>query len=306
MKRFLLFVIVLLSFSLLSSIPYTCQGVLNVPKAYVLPSGMFDIAYTMYGVNDKDGFNDDDFHFLHAGILNVGLFDLGEIGIVALSEDVYYGNFKIKILHEKLEIPALAFGMENVFSKFDQKGSNLFEENLPDRNDYIKNSPYLAASKSGLILTDIAGLSKIELLLSVGIGWRKFHGKGSIVKHAVGRFGSLDVRFSDRFGITAQYDAHNINLGLSYLYKNLQVSAGIIELEDYWAVKHEHFYKIGLNLKYTFDFLSDVKINKYNEYHFTDYPYAEPTDYLYETYPELPYTDRHEKELEELKDHYHE
>ena len=305
-KRLILFLILLLFGNMLFSIPYTCQGGINVPKAYILPSAMFDLSYTLYGVKDKDGFDEDEFNFLHAGVLNFGLFDLGEIGLVIMSENVYYGNCKMKILQEKIEIPALAIGMENIYTDFEFKDKNLFEEGLPDRNDYTKNSPYISASKSALILSDIGGLSKIEMVLTVGIGWRKFHGKGSIVKHALGRFGSLDVRFSDRVGLAVEFDAHNINAGLSYLYKNLELNAGVFELEDYWGQKHEHFYKFAFNIRYTFDNLSEVKINKYNEYHFTDYPYSDPSKYLYDTYPELPYTDRHAQELEEIRKQYHE
>ncbi len=306
-KRLLLVLICIFIVSSISAIPYTCQGGINIPKAYVLPSGMFDIAYTMYGVRDNDGFQNDKLNIMHAGILNIGLFDLGEIGIVAMSRNVYYGNCKIKILQEKLEIPALAIGVENIFSKFDFEDQNLFAEGLPDRNDYTKNSPYIVASKSALLLTDIGWMSQVELVLTVGVGWRKFHAKGNLVKIATGRFWGLDVRLSDRFGFNFEFDAHNFNTGLSVFYKNLELNAGIFELEDYWGMKGgEHFYKFAFNIKYTFDNLSEVKINKYNEYHFTDYPYSDPQDYLYDTYPELPYTERHAQELEEIRKLYHE
>jgi hypothetical protein len=288
MKKVFLVLFCLFILSALSAVPYTAQGNINIPTAYILPSGMLEISYTSYFVNDYDGYHDDEVHYNQAGTLDIGLFNFAEIGFVACSEEIYYGHFKLRLLREKIEIPALVFGMENLFTEYNFKEENIFVENLPDRNDYTKNSPYIVASKSALILTNLSWMKKLELVFHLGIGWRKFHGKGSIVRFATGNFGGLDVRTSKNFSMNFEFDAHNYNIGINYRYKSLLFRACLLEIEDYWAMKYHHFYKFACHIRFTFDGLSNVKVKEAKDYHYKDYPYTDPFDYIYDTYPESP------------------
>ena len=63
MRRKLIILFFIFSYTLLISMPYTVQGNIQIPKAYIQPNGIFDESYSLYAVNDTDGFNDDEFHF---------------------------------------------------------------------------------------------------------------------------------------------------------------------------------------------------------------------------------------------------
>lgn len=260
MKKIIILFFILCFYTGIFAIPYTVLGNVNTPDAYVLPHLMAEINYTSYFVNDEPAFGDDDIHYAQGGAISMGILNRGELAVVAASEDNYYCNAKVKLFTETPQYPSLAIGVDNMFTRFSDKGDNQTVGDLPDRDDYIKNSPYFVLSKSTLILTDIDFMRELETVFHFGVGARKYHGKGSTTKHAGGFFGGIDFRFSEIIGSNIEFDSRNINLGVDIFYQNFTFRAGLFEVEDYFKIKGENSgYKFAINLKYTLDAFSDVK-----------------------------------------------
>jgi len=265
-KRFSVLVFVLF-FSALAAVPYTSLGNINIPDAYVLPNLMAEFSYTSYFVQDKPAYDDEDFHHNVAGCLNFGILNRGEIGVVAGNNELYYANLKVKLLNETERIPAIAIGVDNCFSRFGSKEENVVVEELADRNDYIKNSPYFVVSKSTLLITNFPLFEELETVFHLGMGVRKFKGRGEIVQNAEGIFGGVDFRFSEPLGMNIEFDAQNINLGLNFFFHNFTLRAGIFEIEDIFDIKDEYSgNKYALNIKYTLDVFSEVKASEKDSY----------------------------------------
>ncbi|MBC8416131.1 MAG: hypothetical protein H8E11_06850, partial [Candidatus Cloacimonetes bacterium] len=171
MKKPILYLIcVILFYSVaLFSMPYTTMGNINIPDAYVLPHMMIDLSYTNYFVSDDPNPDYDGYHY--AGNLRIGLFDRAEIGLVYTNTAGVYGNLKVRIISETETLPALSFGILNLFSSVsDFEKTDVPEEyDFTDPIDYIKNSPYLAVSKSLVIITGIPIMDYLET--SFHFGW---------------------------------------------------------------------------------------------------------------------------------------
>ena len=271
MKKTILYLIcVMLFYSVaLLSMPYTTMGNINIPDAYVLPHMMVDFSYTNYfvsdgviaGVNpDSSRYNEYDF----AGSLRIGLFDRAEIGLVYTNTAGVFGNFKVRIINETETLPALSFGILNLFSSVSdfEKGDSL-EYEYTDPIDYIKNSPYLVVSKSLVIITGIPIMDYLETSFHFGMGQRKFYGKGKTVKSFGGIFGGLDVKPSRYWGFDLEFDSQNFNFGLNGFYKNFTLRVGMYELEDYIGMKEDiGSKKLAINLKYTLDHFSEMKASE--------------------------------------------
>jgi len=63
MRRKLIILFLIFSYILLISLPCKCQGNIQILEAFILSNGMFDLSYSLYAVNDTNGFNDDEYHF---------------------------------------------------------------------------------------------------------------------------------------------------------------------------------------------------------------------------------------------------
>ncbi|MBN2461068.1 MAG: hypothetical protein JXB60_05620 [Candidatus Cloacimonetes bacterium] len=267
MVRFGLIVFLIFAVSILSAVPYTALGNINIPDAYVLPHLMFEVSYTNYFVQDPLAYEDEDFHYNMAGCMNFGILNRGEVGVVVGNNDLIYANLKVKIINETDKIPAIALGVDNCFSRLGNTEENMIEDELADRNDYIKNSPYFVLSKSTLLLTNFPFLEELETVFHLGLGARKFKGKGEIVRNAEGIFGGVDFRFSEPLGMNIEFDAQNINLGLNLFWKNFTLRAGVFEIEDIFDIKEEDSgNKYAINIKYTLDAFSEVKASEKESY----------------------------------------
>lgn len=273
MNKLVLVAIILFFITGLYAIPYTVLGNVNTPDAYVLPHLMTEINYTSYFVNDEPAFGDKKIHYAVGAAVSIGILNRGELALIAASEDIYHFNGKVKIVSETPQYPSLAFGMDNIFGRYSDMDSNQTIGDLPDRDDYIKNSPYLVISKSTLLLTNIPAIEQLETVFHIGMGSRKFKGKGTTTKHAAGFFGGVDFRFSETLGTNLEFDSRNINIGINLFYRNFTFRTGLFEVEDYFKIKGDNSgYKFAVNLKYTLDTFSDIKARNKDHTKEVNYP----------------------------------
>lgn len=263
-KRVLLLVIILCLFNIvLFSMPYSVLGNINIPDAYVLPHKMVDISYINYFIGDGNitGMEERYDGYDFGAALRFGLFDRGELGIVYTNTAGVFGNLKFRVINETETLPAISFGMTNLFSSVANydKGDSLSYE-FTDPQDYISNSPYLVISKSLVIITGIPAMDYLETSFHFGMGQRRFQGKGDLVKDFAGVFWGMDVKPSRYWGFDLEWDSQNINVGLNGFYKNFTLRAGMYELEDFLGIKgDEGSKKYAINLKYTLDKFSELK-----------------------------------------------
>ncbi|MCD4817643.1 MAG: hypothetical protein K8S23_03000 [Candidatus Cloacimonetes bacterium] len=278
MNRFILIVLFLSLFGILFSIPYGVLGNINMPDAYVLPSKMIEVSLTNYFVVNGTNFSDmatdaeSQISELTGGAENynlafsasVGLFNRLELGLVATNYDIIYGNVKLKLYSESEKFPAISVGMENLFSKVANSDSAIIvnkDYNFTDPEDYIKNSPYIAMSKSTLLLTEVPYFEHLETTFHFGIGARRFQGQRSKTKNLHGAFGGIDLKPSKYISINGEIDSQNLNLGMNFFYKNFTVRTCVYRLEDFFKEKDNAYYgnKFALGIKYTLDKYSEVK-----------------------------------------------
>lgn len=265
-KRVLLvFAIICLFNMIMFAMPYSTMGNINIPDAYILPHLMADVSYVNYYVVDgvvPGGAYD------YATSVRIGLFDRGELGIVYTSTAGVFGNLKLRLISETETLPALSFGMLNLFSNvsdFDKDDTGLLEseDEYDDRVDYISNSPFLVISKSLVIITGIPVMDYLETSFHFGMGQRRFQGKGDIVIDFAGVFWGMDIKPSRFWGFDLEWDSQNINFGLNAFYKNFTLRAGLYEVEDFFGIKGDgSSRKYALNIKYTLDRFSELKASE--------------------------------------------
>ena len=271
-KLFLIILAVMLAATALVSIPYGVLGNINMPDAYVLPSKMMEVSLTNYFILSGTVFSDQDSlsNFIakdpstyHYGFsASIGLFDKLEVGIVATSDNLIWGNAKLRLYSETEKFPSIAIGLENIFSKVENTDEPYISGyDFTDPRDYIKNSPYLVGSKSTLLLTDIPYFEHLETTIHLGVGSRRFAGQRSKVKQLHGFFGGLDLKPNKYVSFNGEVDSQNLNIGVNLYYKNFTIRACAYRLEDYFKKKGDMNYgqKFALGIKYTIDKYSEVK-----------------------------------------------
>jgi hypothetical protein len=280
-KLFMLVSVLLIAATSLLGVPYTSLGHVNTPDAYIMPHKMFELSYTNFFIadgkvfdGDVSGINSNDLYNFAASF-RYGLANRFEIGFVACSNNIYFGNLKFKMIHETEKIPAVSLGLTNIFSGIKQfeKGDEVEEGfEFTDPIDYISNSPYIVFTKSIVIITGIAGMDYLETSFYGGLGLRRFQGMGSIVKNTSGIFGGIDFKPNKYMGLTMEYDSQNINVGINGYYKNFTLRMGVYELEDYFNIKGNNVdgvrggsTKFAVNLKLAIDKFSDVKYAERNK-----------------------------------------
>ena len=273
MKKHVLLLFVLVAASALLAIPYTAMGTINIPDAYVMPHMMMDISTTGLMTADgyleqKEGILDPDrgpgaySELDYAGNLRIGLFNKAELGIVYTSTAGVFANFKFKLITETETLPAISFGMLNIFSEVGDPKLGYFrgEYDYPDPIDYVKFSPFTVLSKSTVIVTGISGMDYVETTLHLGLGARRFRGRGKYSGYVNGLFGGLEIKPSKHWGVLGEIDGQDMNLGINFFFKNFTVNAGIFRMED--LANSALGNKIAFNLKYTMDKFSELKINE--------------------------------------------
>ena len=319
-KFFMLVIVLIIAAASLFGVPYTSLGHVNTPDAYIMPHKMLEVSYTTFLVANP---------YMPGGEVGTPTFDVSrenlgnyvvgvryglanrfEVGFVYSSDKIYFGNLKIKIVHETESVPAISFGLTNIFSGVEMYNPSETPEGYTDASwfnsqhdytdptDYIQNSPYLAFTKSFVLVTGVPGMDYLETSFYGGIGLRRFQGPGIVVKNTQGLFGGIDFKPNNYVGLTLEWDTQNINMGLNGYYKNLTLRVGMFELEDYFNIKGDvSSTKLAVNLKLAIDKFSDVKYNERNKVHVIKQR-PKKTKYT----PEYPEYDAAESTLsEELK-----
>ena len=122
--------------SSLFSIPFTTQGGIKVPDAYVLSDKMSDLSYVSYMSSKIHG----DYEHNFAVSANLGLFDKLQVGFVGTSLNVYYANLKFQAIRETETLPAIAVGIDNLFSKVDDFRKQLAKkEKIKREKEQLRN-----------------------------------------------------------------------------------------------------------------------------------------------------------------------
>ncbi len=265
-KLFIVLLAVILFSTALFSIPYGVLGNINMPDAYVLPSKMMEMSLTNYfilsdyNLTTYDSLKLNTYHYAFSA--SIGLFDKMEVGIVATSDHLIYGNAKLRLYSETEKFPSIAVGLENIFSKVENTDESYISGyEFSDPRDYIKNSPYIVGSKSTLLMTDIPYFEHLETTIHLGIGSRRFTGRRSKVKQLHGFFGGVDLKPSKYISFNGEIDSQNLNIGVNVYYKNFTIRACAYRLEDYFKEKNTSNYgqKFAIGIKYTLDKYSEVK-----------------------------------------------
>ncbi len=266
----LIFLLILAGLQLLA-IPYTLQGdKINIPDAYILPHKMATISVAMVpGITNSTKDGSTDIFFNAIANINLGLYDYGEVGFILNNYGVPYVNLKLQVLKEKKSIPQLSIGMTNVFSTVINDNYPNYEEGLVgSKDDLIKNSPYVVASKTAIMVSNITGLEYIEMAGYLGWGLRRFKGEGSVAKYMNGFFVALDFKPTRFLSLYSEIDGENINAGLNIYSRHFTYQFSVFRLEESLKfVLDEGSVNLGLNIVYTLDRFSEQKINDRQDYY---------------------------------------
>lgn len=261
-------VLVLFSFFMVGYIvamPYTSSGEIRVPDAYVLPSNMVEISYiSFFSTLTDEGDYESDMGF----VINGGIKDWVELGIVGTTSEIFYGNMKVQIIRETEMLPAIALGVDNFLSPIknytddeiaeeeDIEVSGYYSDVL-DKYDYVRNSIYGVMTKS-TVMRGLPFIPYLDTKLHLGFGVNRFQGTTSLSKQLNGVFVGLEMKPMSNFGLVMEMDGYNINAGIKAVFKNVTINAGIYKLEEL----DRRPMKFALNLKYTFDMFSNVKFGE--------------------------------------------
>jgi hypothetical protein len=197
------------------SLPFSRDGVLDTPDAYILRHTEVQIGLSgaAYSIEDSLGSNSE---FKITGYADIGLFGYGQVGASYLGDGGVAGNVKIGIVSEGIQVPAFAIGLENISGEknidcFSDSEGNLYEY------DHAQNwSAYGVATK------DLGTVLGIPATISLGIGIGRFVGvidNGAVgvgSKWAHGLFGSVVFRPSEVIGLAFEQDGRDLNIGASY------------------------------------------------------------------------------------------
>jgi hypothetical protein len=267
MKRTVFFVImILMLLGSLTAVPFTTLGNFKVPTAYALPHKMVEFSYVNYFSPD----NMDDFRYDGAIQANGGLNFHGigiTGGVVYNTNKIAYGNLKIQPFMETENIPAIAIGMDNMFSPIEEyrndgdlhKSKKLADyskdySDIQDIDDYIQNSVYVVISKT-TVLRGIPMFDNMETVIHAGVGSRRFVGNTDLSKQLSGFFFGLEMNPSRMVSTFIELDGYNVNAGVGLAYQNYNLRVGAYRLEE----MDRRDPKFAANLMYTFDHFSDIK-----------------------------------------------
>ncbi len=271
-------VLVFLLAGSLNAVPYTCLGYMKVPTGYVLPHLMGEISIVGYagpGVQEYDTVKnssgvdipvskDADMQFTYSAAINYGFFDRVDLGLVyaGVGDGMFYANMKAQLIYESETMPAVAVGVDNMFSEFKDSYRDDDSEAYTDRldfgyadpDDYTAWSPYIVLSKA-TILRGVSVFEQLETVITVGWGQNRFEGNKAISKRLGGMFGAVEFKPLPYLSVIGEMDGYNFNATLNFIYQNYEARVGLYRIEEYG----QRDPKIALNLKYTLDAFSEVK-----------------------------------------------
>jgi hypothetical protein len=255
MKKYVIFLTLVLALTLLQAIPISNLGNIRVPNAYVMPGNMLTVSYGSYfGANDwhpsyanyDPELLDHKYQYYWDGMINFGIANRVEIGGVVAPHGLYMGNAKLKILEETVRLPAITIGADNLFSKVPAKCEFNYWKDIFEPYMYERNSFYGAITKSSVI-RGLGFANYLETVITLGVGNNRFVGQNEITHKAKGVFAALEIKPAPSWSIIAEMDGFNLNTGIKASYKNFNGQLSLIELEQFQSLR------IGLNIGYTFD-----------------------------------------------------
>lgn len=256
MKRKVVFslVLVLFAFGVLNSFPAANYGNVRVPDAYVMPHTMARISLLNY-IGPEYGSRHADSDYNWGLALNAGLFNYGEIGIVATGDEVVYAHLKARLLKESLMMPDIAFGIDNLFSKVPAKHPGREHPDIGFPASYRRNSLYVSLSKT-ILITGIPVVGTLPTRVTAGFGGHRFHTSRRSLRDYRGPFGAVQIEPFKRLVVTGEIDGLNANAGFEYRMPNYGVQLAFYNVEDFIARSRD--LMIGINLSYVFDrFVAD-------------------------------------------------
>ena len=259
MKRSFCVFWVLVLTPVLFAIPYSAMGNINIPDAYCLPHLMMEISYVNFFTNDGIVAGDPEPYdkYDYAANFRIGLYDRLELGLVYASTAGFYGNFKVKLISETETLPAISFGFLNMITEVKNGGFERYD--YPDAIDYVWVSPFGVLSKSIVIITGIPALEFIETTCHVGLGARRFLGRGTLNHYASGIFFGLDIKPSRYWGVNFEEDGQDFSFGLNIYIQNFTIQAAMYHAEDFMSSSSSKF---AINLQYTLDKFSEKKASE--------------------------------------------
>ncbi len=252
MKKPILVIIALIMMQFLIASPYSSENSLGIRTAYILPHKMFDVSLSgLYYQTDSDR----EEGLFYGGTVNYGIKNRLQLGLMAMNEDLITANFKYAVVHESMRNPAIAIGIENLFSDIKYTNPESHTD-LPDAFTYVKATPYFVASKTAVIRG--LPLSKaLETTLNIGLGSRGYDTRGEKDQYFMGFFGGLQIRPAQNLTLIGEMRGANLNMGMSYDFGNLKATIGLISVED--NTKDNASFTGDFALTYIFDKYSEVK-----------------------------------------------
>jgi hypothetical protein len=260
MKKYVIFLTLVLALSVLQAIPISNLGNIRVPNAYVMPGNMLTVSYGSY-------FAANDWHssFVHVnvdslrhqykynwdGMINFGLVNRAEVGVVLSEHGVYTANAKLKILEETVRLPAITIGVDNLFSKVPAEthgttGTYGSSKNVWEPDMYERNSFYGAITKSSVV-RGLGFANYLETIITLGVGNNRFVGQNELSQKIKGVFVAIEAKPSPSWAVIGEMDGYNLNAGIKAMYKNFNGQFSMMELEQFQSLR------IALNVGYTFD-----------------------------------------------------
>jgi len=257
MRKIFSILLVLVLTPALFAIPYSAMGNINIPDAYCLPHLMMEISYVN---NFTDGISKKYDGYDFATNLRIGLYNRVEVGLVYTSTAGFYGNLKVKLLSETETLPAISFGLLNLVTKVKDSGSNpMAAQDYTDAISYIKVSPFGMLSKSIVIITGIPMIEYLQTTYHLGLGARRFLGKGKYSHYFMGVFFGMDIKPSKHWGVSGEIDGQGLNLGINAYIDNFTIQAAAYQVE---SMAKGDAYMFAINLQYTLDKFSDKKASE--------------------------------------------
>ena len=266
---FLMFLIVF-GVSLVNAVPFGTLGNINVPDGYVLPEGKIVVNFASYLRDGAVDFNDPNAEYEYNYVFNakIGLFDKSELGLVYTGDEIFYANFKYKLVEESIEYPGVSFGVDNLFSKVGKDATDQEDEDYEDWEDvqdahtYEKNSFYVTASKS-FAFKGVPIFDELQAYITVGLGLNRFVGQRDLAQDFNGLFGTVELKPTEFFSMFAEQDGHAINVGAKYSWSNFDFQYSLLEIEEF-AKENQENLKMALNIQYSITRWAKEKSSKSN------------------------------------------
>ena len=261
----LLFLLLCICFvSGLVAVPFGTLGNINVPDGYIMPANKIQVNFGSY-LRDESTDANTGYEYIYVIQAKYGLFERAELGLVYTGDEIFFANFKFKLIEESMEYPGICFGVDNLFSKVGTDSQAQKHENedwfyVTDKTSYERNSFYVTASKSWAF-RDVALVGDLQAYLTIGMGVNRFEGQSDLAEDFNGLFGSLELRPNDYFSLFTEQSGHAINVGTRYSWDNFDFQYSLLEIEEL-VKENQNNLKMALNINYNINRWASKKTTK--------------------------------------------